>query len=226
MKTLKELLEKSMQEVIMFDEDFPIQTKITEDKSPKMFAIIGDNASGKSFVTTNFLGMANRLYNIKGYHIGMKNRTAGGMESVFIYGEEGIQSTGATTLNAVIGGLKNIKNHILKNQKMLLILDEPTIGLSLGYEKAMGKYIAEVFNEIKDLECFIGVMIVSHSKIMFEEIQNSGIEFSVMAVDHDLTFKQWCEKEEDYSIEELLLLSEKGLSKYKEIDDYIKNLKK
>ncbi len=227
MKTLKELLDKAMDEIIMFEDDFPIQTTITESKSPKIFAVIGDNASGKSFITSNLLGIANNAYKVKGYHIGMKNRTSSSIESAFIYGEESTQSTGATTLNAVIGGLNNVRNHAENNDsKMLLMLDEPTIGLSIGYEKAMGKYIAKIFNEIKDLDNFIGIMIVSHSKTMFEEMEKAGVEISVMSVGQCLTMKQWREKEEDNTIEELLDLRKKGRDKYNEVSKYIDNLSK
>lgn len=227
MKTLKDLLDRAMSEIVMFDEDFPVQVKITESKSTKFFAVIGDNASGKSFITSNLLGVANNIYKVKGYHLGMKNRTSGGMESVFVYGEEATQSTGATTLSAVIGGLNNLKEKAEnEGTKMLLILDEPTIGLSIGYEKAMGKYIAQVFNEIKDIENVVGIMIVSHSKIMFKEIEKAGVELSVISVDGNLTMEEWYNKEEDNTVEELLSLRDKGLNKFREISKYINNLSK
>lgn len=222
-----DLVKVAQESSILFDDAFPLKSFVSVEADPKFVAVIGDNATGKSFVTSTLSVIGKAWHKINGYHIGMAKRAGGGMEACFVYGNEAEQSTGATTLDSVIGGFKNIKIHAVENnQKMLLILDEPTIGLSLGFEKAMGKYIASVFEELKEFENIVGLVVVSHSKAMFQEIEKAGIVPTVISTEKEKTLQEWYEEDEDNTIEELLELKEKGFKGWKEVNSYIDMMKK
>lgn len=223
---ISELIKEAQDCSIIFNEDFPLKSFVSEEADSKLVAVIGDNATGKSFVTSTLSVIAKSWHNIGGYNIGMAKRAGGGMEASFVYGSESEQSTGATTLNAVIGGLKNVVRYAKEeNKKMLLILDEPTIGLSLGFEKAMGKYLASIYQELEELDNVVGIVIVSHSKAMFKEIEKAGISPIVISTEKSKTLHEWYEEDEDNSIEELLCLKEKGFNGWKSISKFISDAK-
>lgn len=211
---------------IIGDQTFPLPSFLTEEADNKLLVVIGDNATGKSFITATLLAAGNGWHNINGYNVSMGRRTSDGMEKLFVYGDETQESTGATTLKSIIGAFNNIKSYAEDKEtssKMLLILDEPTLGLSLGYEKAMGKFIAQQFNEMKDIENVVGVVVVTHSKSMVKQIQACGLNPSVVSTESAKTLKDWYDEDEDKSIEDLLSLKQKGLDGLRAINKYIKD---
>lgn len=69
----------------------------------------------------------------------MRNRTSNGIERSFVFGDEGSQSTGATSLSVAI---KCLSITLKEDKDSLAILDEPDVGLSDYYN-----FVYPVFSE-------------------------------------------------------------------------------
>lgn len=152
-----EIYHQSMKNTLIGRNDFPIRSTITIDDNKKLILVIGDNAEGKTFITSTIAEHALQHFNIRSYNIGMQLRTTRGVESSMVYSSETIHSTGFSTLRSVTGGVKNCINHAKTNYNMMLILDEPTLGLSERYERPMGEYIATSIKENDHIDNFKGI---------------------------------------------------------------------
>lgn len=146
----------------------PARLEVGEPGSRVVLAT-GPNACGKSFAC-RYLGMTiaqlrEEREGVKEgefFHIGMRMRTAGGgfiSAKSFVYGNEGSDSTGATSLRAVNGVLRNSSG---RSHRHLIALDEPEIGLSDEYAIALGEKIRIFASELPAL-CD-GLIIVTHSR--------------------------------------------------------------
>lgn len=208
------------------NEDFPLSFNLVSEKSKKLIVVIGDNASGKSLLTSQMLNCANKWANMKGYNVGMKSRTQEGLGRVFMYKQEEDNSTGAITLHSIIGGLTNCVNHANEGTPMMLVLDEPTLGLSMRYERAMGQYITNIVNENKDNENFKGILLVTHSKDMVRSMIDNGFDPSVVSVGGKIeNIDEWIDSKESATVEELLSLSKKGIDTWRTVRTYFNDLK-
>ncbi len=92
-------------------EDFPISFNMTDKGEKKLLLVIGDNAEGKSLITSQMLSYAHKNSDINGYNIGMQARTRGGIERSFVYTNENMCSNGFSTVLSVTGGLRNSVSH-------------------------------------------------------------------------------------------------------------------
>ena len=219
---------KSIMEDYNFGEsDFPISFNLLHEGSQKLLVVLGDNASGKSFLTSQLLLCAKDWANVKGYNVGMKTRTGGGMTASFMYGNETYTSTGVITLSAVVDGLKNCIEHSSKGQEMMLVLDEPTLGLSMRYERAMGNYIAEKIIENEENKNFKGLLLVTHSKDLVKSLIDNGADPSVLFVGDNGydSVEGWLNSKESASVEELLNLKEKSHQTFLKVKNYSKDKK-
>lgn len=215
-----------MEKTTFGNEDFPLSFNLLSGKSEKLIVVVGDNACGKSLLTSQMLTCAHKWANIKGYNIGMKSRTQEGLGRVFMYKQEDDNSTGAITLHAIVGGLTNCLNHANEGTPMMLVLDEPTLGLSMRYERAMGQYIGNIVNENKENENFKGVLLVTHSKDLVRSMIDNGFEPSVVSVGKKIdSIDEWLDSKESATIEELLNLSQKGNDTWRTVRTYFNDLK-
>lgn len=129
----------------------------------------GPNACGKSFAC-RFLGMtiASVREETEGvkrgefFHIGMRMRTSGtGLMSAksFVYGREEDDSTGATSLRAVNGVLRQSSQ---RDGRHVIALDEPEIGLSDEFAIALAEKIRGFADAMPAL-CD-ALIVVSHNR--------------------------------------------------------------
>lgn len=170
--------------------------------------IYGENASGKSLFST-LIEQCARSEKIGCRNACMRNRTSSGIERAFVFGDEGSQSTGATSLSVAI---KCLSNTVKEDKNAIAILDEPDVGLSDYYTPTLGKYIAD---QMIDAQEHIGLVLVSHSKLLmksFLETYNKPI--SAIGINTDLSLQDWINQSEEATMEELLLLQEKAHDKY------------
>lgn len=220
-----ELFKEAHGEGMIGDESFPLPSFLTKEAASKFLVVIGSNATGKSLITDTLLVAGKGWHGIKGYNISMAKRTGGdSMERMYVYQDERDHSTGVTTLHAIAGAWHNIKAYATDKDSptpMLLVLDEPTIGLSLGYEKAMGKYLVQQYNALKDKENFVGLVVVTHSKDMMRQIQKEGVEPTVISTGEAFTLDDWYKDDEEKSIEELMSLRDKGRNGHNAVNKYI-----
>lgn len=225
MSNVVDLFKLVMKRSTFGKEDFPVKYNLVEEKEKKLIIVIGDNASGKSLLTSQLLNTAKKHFNISGYNMSMNTRTTekdGGVRA-FMYDTENDNSTGAISVSAVIQGLNHCLSNAQKGSDMMLLLDEPTLGLSSRYEKAMGKYIIDLVKENDSCEYFKGLLLVTHSKDMVRSILESGFEPSVISVNSNINLKEWLKNDDSASIEELLSLKKLGLERWRELNSYFKN---
>lgn len=203
--------------------NFPVKYNLVEENSPKLIVFLGDNGSGKSLLTTQMTAMAKKIHNVSGYSMSMNTRTKEGNFKVFMYEPEEDNSTGVITVSAVMQGVKHCFSNAQKGSDMMLLLDEPTLGLSSRYERAMGKYLVDNIKESEGSEHFKGVLLVTHSKDMVREIVESGYLPSVVSVNNERTLKEWLDDNSSATVEELLSLKKTGLERWREVNNYFKN---
>jgi predicted ATPase len=147
------------------------------EADPKLVVIVGDNASGKSFVVRAVESFVTRDGALS-VSTSIRERAREGMQRVFMYGEERTQSTGATTTNWIISAFEN---NLARPNGCILSLDEPELGLSDGYARAMGELIGQRSRSVPRL-CG-GVMLVTHSRSLVRGlIEGAGVEPSFVVV--------------------------------------------
>jgi len=139
------------------------------DPASGLVVMTGPNACGKSFgcryLAQTLAGLRKELEGVaKGefFHIGMRLRTSGngifGPKS-FVYGDESEDSTGAVSLKAVKGMLRNSRE---RTSRHVIALDEPEVGLADEYALALGEKIRAFALDLSPL-CD-ALVVVSHSR--------------------------------------------------------------
>ncbi len=105
----------------------------------------------------------------------------------------------------------------------MLVLDEPTLGLSDRYERPMGEYIANTIKENKELDNFKGIILVTHSKELVRSLINNDVFPTVVYVGDNLkNLNKWLNTSEHATLEELLGIYDKGNAKKRSVKDFFK----
>jgi ABC-type molybdenum transport system ATPase subunit/photorepair protein PhrA len=184
--------------------------------------LFGDNASGKSLICNLIESNVRKKskHPIRAMSVG--NRTSKSMSRAFIFGDEGRQSTGETSIRVIQKALNSAKSD---NVPSLLIFDEPDLGLSSKYSRALGRYLAEQATELKSAGVYI--IIISHNVPLL----NTFIEAlddapSYVGLNTTSTLDQWLTSDEEKTIDELLSLTQISRRKESAIDRDIENFKR
>lgn len=181
------------------------------DGDRRVLVITGENAAGKSFLFKALSAEFNAL-DILPVTLSIRERTGGGtfemsrMRQMFIYGDEADQSTGATSARVVKSGFHNAGR---EDRPGVLMLDEPEMGLSDGYARALGELIGqkartpEADGGMNDA-CH-GVVVVSHNRPLVDGlIQGLGGTPAFVNMNAEpLTLNDWLLKTERRSIADL-----------------------
>lgn len=137
----------------------------------RVLVITGENAAGKSFLFQLMAAEISR-HGITSVTLSIRERTGAGtmemsrLRRAFIYGDEEMQSTGATSARVVKSGFHNAGNE----NPGILMLDEPEMGLSDGYARALGELIGQTARKpeadggMRD-QCH-GVVVVTHNRAL------------------------------------------------------------
>jgi hypothetical protein len=181
-------------------------------ESSNTLVVYGDNACGKSFIC-KFMEQVARQDKICVRNACVRNRTAGGTENAMIYGDEGTQSTGQTSFSV----LKLCFNSAERDRKdSLVILDEPDIGLSPRFSKALGEY---VYNRTNTLESSVFTVIISHNHDFIRHLlKYSDNNISSFGINTDKSLNEWIESDDIASIEELENLPTLGIDNWRAIE--------
>jgi predicted ATPase len=186
--------------MLMHDGPFRMSVKAG---NPRLAVIVGENASGKSLA----FRMLSQVLSDTGATVvstSIRARTQEGFARMAMYGAEAEQSTGATTAQWILKSFSQLE----RKGGSLLALDEPELGLSEGYARALGQFVGEQSKLIPD--CCGGVVVVTHSRPFVEAlIQASGRQptFANMT-DQVMSADEWLAAEETRSVEDLLALRE------------------
>ncbi len=130
----------------------------------KVLLISGDNAGGKSLVCKYVESSMHRdadehKLRIEFMRIGMQLRSSGGMQRAFIFGDEGSESTGQITVHSILGAIRTSKG---RTSAHMVCLDEPDIGLSEGYQAAVGETLHAYAADLPKHS--VGLIVVTHSR--------------------------------------------------------------
>lgn len=142
-----------------FGEDAVFQGTYFEGDE-RLLIIVGENASGKSLLFRVISAWAHKK-KVTGITISIRERTDSTVpfRRAFMFGEENEKSTGANSFQVIEAGFKNAESG--GHGQTLLMLDEPELGLSDGYARALGEYLGQRATTLTD-SCQ-GLVVVTHS---------------------------------------------------------------
>ena len=158
-----------LNEARYFDEVISLNTTITD--SP-LTIITGQNGSGKSFIRKCLQSVYIKKADIKieVIHISMSARTGSlqdynPLAKVFMYGDEGEDSTGYNSVHLVEGSLRTSRG---RDNKHVIILDEPDTGMSEEMSAGIGKLLSDFMKDKP--ENLLGLYIISHSRYLLKQL--------------------------------------------------------
>lgn len=176
--------------------------------------VYGDNASGKSLVGRILVYEAGEN-DIEARSVSMAHRvTSSGLARVAVYGGESEQSTGVTSYKAAQRGINATACE--PDLKSLLVLDEPDVGLSNRYAKALGKHIADSFNSMGDEKYLV---LVTHNESLLRGfLEAYKRPMATLGVGTKQTLTDWLDNPDECSIEELVDLEKLAFKRWSAFD--------
>lgn len=200
------------------DEESPFRAAMSQ-KATKLVVVTGENASGKSL----FVRIVSVVLNQEGIvpvSASIRERTGGGMRQAMMFGEEQSQSTGATSVGVIQTAFKNL------DRPSALIIDEPELGLSDAYARALGEYVGSAAKSVPT-KCR-GVVVVTHSRSLVQGLIDgygkTPTHVSVAAERKPKTsLLKWMAEPEEHSVEELLALRQVGHERWLRVNKLIKD---
>lgn len=136
----------------------------------RVLVVTGENAAGKSIALKALQAYARRESEkkVEVMRVGMEMRANGGIARSFVFGgSEDEDSTGTLSINAVLGGLKT---SIAREERHMLMFDEPDIGLSEGYQAAVGARLRDFMKNAPEL--LDGLVVATHSRPLVSELMD------------------------------------------------------
>ncbi len=207
----------------LFNPEHELFQMTTKPGNPHLAVIAGPNASGKSLFMRAF---AQRTLNagLLPLTFSLRDRTGSGMSDIagfrkiMVYGDDSTQSTGAGSVSVVRNA---IEKNLNREQGCVLLLDEPELGLSDGYARALGRYIGASVESFPQ-ECS-GVLVVTHSRVLVQGLIDGSDSIPTFAYlgTEDLTLTEWVEMQESFTVEELLNLPALGHERFLAAQDKI-----
>lgn len=185
------------------------------DNNSALTFIYGENASGKSFIARCFemVARARKPSKLPVRSVSVANRTSSGVEKAMIFGNESEQSTGETSVSVMKLALNSLAND---SGDGVVILDEPDLGLSPKYSRALGRYIAEFILEHE--KNGKALFVISHNDTFIESvIKHYNNPYNSVGVDTDLTLREWLDDDSEYEMEDLDALKDIAIAKWRGI---------
>lgn len=175
----------------------------------RLAVVVGENASGKSLLYRMVAQGLQAEHKVLAITISIRERTGSGqsdmsgMRRMFMFGDETPSSTGAISAKVVESGFKNLD----RPEACALLLDEPELGLSDGYARALGEFIG--LRAKVQPPASRGVLVVTHSRALVEGLV-AGLEetptFVCMGSDH-CGLQPWLHASEMRSLADLSALA-------------------
>lgn len=190
---------------------------LKEAGNPRLVLISGENAGGKSFFA-KVLSATVRSHEkkIEWMPVSMSMRTQTGMHRVFMFGDEGRDSTGKISLHAVLGGLQTCRG---RDNPHVLLLDEPDVGLSEGYQAALGDLLAEFASSMP--EKTEALVVVTHSRALAAKLMPLG-PICIRVGDDRRKTKDWiAEGDLHRTADDIRNLAKKGVERLRRIQRVI-----
>ncbi|AXQ69473.1 hypothetical protein HOU02_gp252 [Caulobacter phage CcrBL9] len=196
------------------DEEAPFNGKAF-DGDNRLLLIVGENASGKSLLFRILAAVARRDHGLTGITISIRERTDSTVpfRRMFMFGDEAEQSTGATSFGTIEMGFKTASGE--SQGKNLLMIDEPEMGLSDGYARALGEYLGQNARDLPDA-CH-GLVVVTHNRPLVQGILmglNAAPAFAHLGASTPLY--DWLEHRETRTVNDLRALKETASARRKQ----------
>lgn len=139
----------------------------------KLIVIVGENASGKSFMRRIF-SLICRNIKVECIPLSMQGRSDyfGGLRSM-VYGDETTESTGVNSSRTVTTGIKTCA---ARTSPHVIIWDEPDLGLSENGAAGVGKAIADYM--ISPNEHTLAAIVITHSKPLVRRLVESYLHLN------------------------------------------------
>lgn len=205
------------EESLLFaDADSPFAASVA-DGDPRLVVIAGENASGKSLFF-RILAQRVRAAGPTAVTISIRERTGAGsfdgaqMRRVFMFGDEAEQSTGATSVKSIVAAFRS---NLDRSEGSVLGLDEPELGLSDGYSRALGEMIGTETTTLP--AACSGVVVVTHSRPMVEAMVDAfgSTPTFVRCGGGRADLGEWSDSVEVRSVDDLLELPAVGLDRWR-----------
>lgn len=209
----------------------PTRFSIRDDS--RALLVYGDNASGKSFLARVLSSSLHSAFGDKSgefitMNLSMNKRTGGDFAPSFVrsmmFGSEAERSTGQISARIIQMGFKTAAE---SDYPHLLIFDEPDIGLSESYHRAIGDFMAENINRLSDKT--VGVVVVTHARKIAQQLyEKCNPSLANVAYRPDLfqDVREWIEKgAPDRSLDEFLALQEIARKRRIAINHYLNKKK-
>mgnify|MGYP000245645064 CR=1 FL=1 len=227
MKTVADLAVDTCDRAIFSPEDgAPFQAHLAPG-NPKVVLVTGSNASGKSVFFRVLAALAKDDANATGITLSIRERTGSGtyemaaMRRAMMYGEEHEQSTGACSVHTVEKGFKNARRMAEEGQAVVLMLDEPEMGLSEDYAAAMGQWLATQSQEMTHANQ-LGLVVVTHSRPLVKGLVDAlGESPTFVNTDAPQSVGQWLAQVPKRTVEDLLALDKLGTTRWRAMKDFI-----
>ena len=176
----------------------------------KIMVVTGPNASGKSFVR-RMIASACKKTDVECIALSVERRTSSGTLATMIYGDETHTPTGLITAQTIITGFNTASE---RNNKCLLLYDEPEIGMSEELQWASVRYMKEQMdNPPEQLQ---GLVVITHSRIFAKHlVEDAGATFVNMGGQYP-TLESWLNRPVDINLD-IQALSETSLEKFRAI---------
>lgn len=227
MTTLADLALDSCDRAIFSSEDGgPFQAHLAPGAS-NVVLVTGSNASGKSVFFRVLASLAKSEQNATGITLSIRERTGSGlhemasMRRAMMYGEETEQSTGACSVHTVEKGFANARSYAKKGTRVVLMLDEPEMGLSEDYTSAMGQWLAQQAKAMTHKN-ELGLVVVTHSRALVKRlVEELGQDPTFVNTDSPQTVSQWVNQVPERTVDDLLALDKLGKTRWRAMQDFV-----
>lgn len=178
--------------------------------SGRLLVITGDNASGKSLFARLLSARAKQIHNLETMRISMELRSSAGIHQAFVYGDEAWQSTGIISVHSITGGIKACRT---RTNPHVILFDEPDVGLSEGYQAAVGSLIAKFTSDMPTKTQYC--VVVTHSRRLVRQLVQCKPHF--LRIGDSKTLEEFLQEPRDCSIADLLALKNTANERFRTI---------
>lgn len=164
-----DLLERTLDYEFFLGKQPAIPTALKRGlKKSKLIIAAGENATGKSLYR-RLVQIDSQQRKVECIHISVEGRRSVAYSPwlAFVYGDEENNSTGANSASTILGGIKTSRS---REEKHVLVFDEPDLGMSEGACMGAGAAIAEFLSDApENLEACV---IITHSRHLLDKLRN------------------------------------------------------
>lgn len=208
--------------------DVPFKAHLTR-AHPRLLLVTGDNGSGKSLFVEFLRGWGKEFHRVDAtISISIRERTGAGLSDMsgmrksMIFGQEEEQSTGSVSARVTQTAFNNLDSWSESGRRILMVLDEPEMGLSQAYATPLGELIAQLLLGLKSDTG--GVVLVSHNKGLVRALMERLGEAPsfVHLGPKPLTLLDWLADNSVKTLDELLALPGRCSESRRQVRDFEK----